>query len=76
MSTESEKEITGLFYEDPGHNTWIAIEPKKNGKYRVILPKRKSPMTIHNIEDLLNWINKVFPDFIDIVKVEESYTEV
>lgn len=72
MNTEPEKKIMGLFYEDPKHNSWIAIQPKENGKYKIILPKRESPMTIHDIEDLLNWIDKVFPDSIDIVKVRES----
>lgn len=67
----SKEKYTGLFYEDPKHNTWLAIEPRENGKYKVILPARKSPMTVSDIEDLLNWFNKVFPDSIDIVKVTE-----
>lgn len=66
-----EEKFTGLFYEDPKHNSWLAIEPKENGKYKVILPERKSPMTISDMEDLLNWFNKVFPNSIDIVKVTE-----
>lgn len=36
-----------------------------------MLPIRKSPMAISDIEDLLNWFNKVFPDSIDIVKMKE-----
>jgi hypothetical protein len=67
----SKETYRGLFYEDPRHNTWLAIEPRENGKYKVILPERKAPMTISNIEDLFNWINKVFPNSIDIVKVSE-----
>lgn len=67
-----EEKYTGLFYEDPKHNSWIAIEPRENGKYKVILPIRESPIAISNIEDLLNWFNKVFPNSIDIVKVKES----
>ena len=67
-----EEKYTGLFYEDPKHNSWIAIEPRENGKYRAILPIRESPIAISNIEDLLNWFNKVFPNSIDIVKVKES----
>lgn len=65
------EKYTGLFYEDPKHNTWLAIEPKENGKYKVILPERKAPMTISDIEDLFNWFNRIFPDSIDIVKVTE-----
>jgi DNA-directed RNA polymerase subunit RPC12/RpoP len=73
----SKENYTGLFYEDPKHNTWIAIEPRENGKYKVILPARKSPMTVSDIEDLFNWLNKLFPDSVDIVKVTEvPYTEV
>ena len=72
MTTEPEKEnCRGLFYEDSRHNTWLVIESRENGKYKVILPERKSPMTISNIEDLFNWFNKVFPDSIDIVKVKD-----
>ena len=65
------EKYTGLFYKDPKHNTWLAVEPRENGKYKVILPARESPMTISDIEDLFNWFNKVFPDSIEIVKATE-----
>lgn len=72
MSAKPEKEnCKGLFYNDPFYHSWLAIESRENGKYKVILPERKSPMTISNIEDLLNWFNEVFPNTIDIVKVTE-----
>ena len=72
MATEPEKEnCRGLFYKDSKHNTWLVIESRENGKYKVILPARESPMTVSDIEDLLNWFNKVFPDSIDIVKVTD-----
>lgn len=69
MSTEG---FRGLYFEDPAYNSWIAVTPKINGKFKVIIPERKSPMTISNIEDLFNWFCKVFPDSIEIVKVREA----
>lgn len=67
MGTEATRAgFTCLYYEDPKTKSWIALEPMENGKYKVILPARGSSVAISNVEDLLNWFNKVFPDSIDI----------